>query len=84
MAKQRRLAFSKVKPCLQPCMSQCDLRSPGGSSAYTNWNPRAVPGSPPKGYNCMQLLSASFLEASWMTFQCSDTFISTRPLCQLK
>ena len=26
----------------------------------------------------------TFLQSAWMTFQCTDTFISTRPLCQLK
>ena len=55
----------------------------GGSSPYTNWNPRAVPGTPPKGYNCMQLLSATFLEVLYTFLYTINytTYIYYTPSC---
>lgn len=53
-----------------------------GIATYTNWHPSAKPQI--NGYNCMQFLSGTHFDAKWMNFQCTDTYISTRPICQLK
>lgn len=53
----------------------------GGSANFTYWHDAAVPEM--QNYNCMQLLSATCYDGRWMTFQCSDAFINTHPICQL-
>ena len=50
--------------------------------SYSDWHPSATPDH--QGFNCMQLLSGTFYEGQWMTFECYDDFIDTHALCQLK
>merc|ERR1719471_2163731 len=52
-----------------------------GVANYTNWHMAAVPNL--DNFNCMQLLSATCGDGKWMTYQCSDAYINTHPICQL-
>jgi hypothetical protein len=54
----------------------------GDPMTYSDWHPSAAPDH--NGFNCMQLLSGTFYEGQWMTFECYDDFIDTHALCQLK
>ena len=49
---------------------------------YTNWHEMATP-CIYSGVNCMQMLSGTAYQGQWMTFQCSNNFITSHPLCQL-
>ena len=49
---------------------------------FSFWHPSAA--TDHDGFNCMQLLSGTFYDGQWMTFECYDDFIDTHALCQLK
>merc|ERR1712110_96289 len=56
-------------------------------AVYTNWAAGAAPDA--KGINCMQFVSGTDMEEMgmrgvWSTFDCSNNYISTHALCQLK
>merc|ERR1711976_318036 len=48
---------------------------------YNNWNQVAVPNA--TNLDCMQFLSGTFFGAQCMTFECSNDFINTNPVCML-
>merc|ERR1712110_320312 len=56
-------------------------------AVYTNWAAGAAPDA--KGINCMQFVSGTDMEEMgmrgvWSTFDCSNNYINTHALCQLK
>ena len=56
-------------------------------ATYTNWAEGSAPDH--KGLNCMQFVSGTDMEelgmrGQWGTFECTNDFINTHALCQLK
>ena len=74
----------KVNTNLHKCIMVNSYEILGGRNLsdtnYTNWQDDEYAGTEPK---CMQLLSGTIYNGTWMPFECDGDF-NNRALCQLK
>ena len=53
----------------------------GRDAEYYNWDQQATPNI--TGWNCMQMLSGTYYDGLWMTYECQGQG-NSHALCQLK